>query len=77
MGAFDPKTVELMQFALSEAWQRVPKKKRTPAFNADMAAKLLRAAADGERDPKRLLAVALGYSHVRTAAPVDIQFPPN
>ena len=76
VGAFDPLTVELMQVALSEAWRWVPKKKRTPALHANMAAKLLRAAADGERDPKRLKAVALGDSHVRAAA-LELQFPPN
>ena len=45
---------------MKEAWRDVPAKKRNKTLKAEMATKILHAAAGGERDPKRLKEVALG-----------------
>ena len=60
MGAFDPIALEVMRVALDEAWRCVPESERTRHRHSDMAVRLLKAAGDGERDPKKLKEVALG-----------------
>ena len=60
MAAFDTLTVEVMRVALNEAWRNVPEKDRTKWHQSDMAARILNVAAEGERDPKKLKAAALG-----------------
>src|SRR4051812_37790182 len=49
-----------MRVALDEAWRCIPERERTRHLHCDMAARLLRAAGEGERDPKKLKEVALG-----------------
>src|SRR5436190_7063710 len=62
MGAYDPLTVEVMRVALNEAWREVREKDRNKFRQSDMAAKILQAAAQGERDPKKLKEAALGIA---------------
>ena len=60
MAAYDPIALEVMRVALDEAWRCVPERERTRHRHSDMASRLLKAAGEGERDPKKLKEVALG-----------------
>ncbi len=60
MGSYDAPVVELMCVALNEAWRLVPEKRRSKYRRSEMALRLLEAASEGERDPKKLKEAALG-----------------
>jgi hypothetical protein len=67
---FQPELIELMRCVLEEASAMLPEGKRTSTAKADMASNILACAANGERDPQVLKAVALSaviqcsrYSH--------------
>jgi hypothetical protein len=57
--AFEPEVILLMQAALEDAWARLPPAERSRTRKSDLAARILRAAANGERDPVRLRTYAL------------------
>jgi hypothetical protein len=59
MGAYDPETLNVMRDALDEAWALLPPDRKNKFLKADMADRVLRTAAVGERDPAVLRAAAL------------------
>jgi hypothetical protein len=65
-GSFDPETIELMRTALDEAWMALPPDTRAGLSKAFLAEGILRAAAQGERNPVRLRACALARIAVAT-----------
>ena len=56
---YDPETVNTMKAVLEEAWNSLPPAQQARTTRSDMAARILKAAAGGERDPDRLRATAL------------------
>jgi hypothetical protein len=61
---FDPETIEMMKAVLEDAWAALSPSQQRGLQKSHLAERILAAAANGERDPVRLLARAL-------AAPVD------
>ena len=57
---FDAQTIALMKVALDEAWDRVPPKLQARMLKTTLAERILRSAADGERNRERLRETALG-----------------
>ena len=58
---FDPETVEAMKTALDRAWAALGPEQQDELRRADLAQRILQAAAQGERDPDRLRDQALGH----------------
>jgi hypothetical protein len=56
---FDPETLALMKSSLDAAWSQLNPVQQARASKINMAEKILKAAARGERDPMRLRASAL------------------
>jgi hypothetical protein len=56
---FDPETVALLRTALDRAWDSLPKSQRAVMSQSILAERILRAAAQGERDPEQLRASAI------------------
>jgi hypothetical protein len=56
---FDPETIELMRQCLDLAWSQLTSSERRMQLKSTVAARILRAAAQGERDPHRLVACGL------------------
>ena len=61
---FDPETIEMMKAVLDDVWAALSPSQQRVLPKAHLAERILAAAANGERDPVRLLARAL-------IAPVD------
>ena len=59
MGGYDPETLDVLREALDQAWALVPAAGRNKFLKTDMAKRILRSAASGERDVERLRAAAL------------------
>ena len=57
--SFDPETVGLLKEALDGAWSRLSPHQQALTSRSVLAKRILRAAADGERDPVRLQTRAL------------------
>ena len=57
--AFDRDLISTMRSALELAVSHVDKAHLTPATKAKMAERIVRSAADGIRDPERLMEVAI------------------
>ena len=57
---FDPETINLMRTALENAWEQLEHDMQQRTSKVTFAERILRAASNGERDPTRLRAVALG-----------------
>jgi hypothetical protein len=57
---FDPETLALLRTALDGAWASLPLSQRAVTSQSILAERILRAAAQGERDLERLHALALG-----------------
>ena len=57
---FDPETINLMRTALENAWEHLEYDMQQRTSKVTFAERILRADSDGERDPARLRAVALG-----------------
>jgi hypothetical protein len=57
---FDLDTVALMRETLDEAWARLHPQQRATMQKTALAVRILETAAEGERDPQRLLDAALG-----------------
>jgi hypothetical protein len=56
---FDIDTVLLLRESLDDAWACVPPQQRETTSKTLLAERILKVAADGERDPQRLLDAAL------------------
>ena len=56
---FDPETISALREILDEAWNRLPPERQTTTLKTKLAERLLRTAAEGERNRDRLLDVAL------------------
>ena len=56
---FDAETVALMKVALDEAWGRLPPKLQATMLRTTLAERILKSAADGERNRERLRDAAL------------------
>ena len=56
---FDPATIELLRTVLDKAWSALPASRQQTVPKTELAARILAAAATGERDPERLRAHAL------------------
>ena len=59
MGAYDPETLNVMREALDQAWALLPQDCKNKFLKVDMADRVLRKAAVGERDPAALRVAAL------------------
>lgn len=59
MSAYDPETLNIMRDALDQAWALLPEDSKNKHLKIDMADRVLRRAAMGERDPIRLCRAAL------------------
>jgi hypothetical protein len=58
-GAYDPETVSLLRTVLDQAWDTLLPHQQARLSKSEMAARMLRFAAQGERDPVRLRARAV------------------
>ena len=58
-GYFDPETVRALREILDEAWNRLPLERQATMLKTTLAERLLKTAAEGERNRDRLLDVAL------------------
>jgi hypothetical protein len=58
-GAYDPETVGLLRMILDQAWTALLPDQRARMTKSDMAERMLRLVAQGERDPVRLRARAV------------------
>jgi hypothetical protein len=56
---FDAQTIALLKTALDEAWGRLPPKLQATMLKTTLAARILKSAAEGERDRGRLREAAL------------------
>jgi hypothetical protein len=56
---FDAQTVVLMKVALDEAWNRLPPKLQATMLKTTLAERILKSAAEGERNRERLREAAL------------------
>jgi hypothetical protein len=56
---FDPETIELLQGVLDDAWSTLRPDERAQASKSLLAERILKLAATGERDPRRLRVRAL------------------
>jgi hypothetical protein len=56
---FDSETITLMKMALDDAWDCLPPEVQATVLKTTLAERILKFAAEGERDPKRLRDAAL------------------
>jgi hypothetical protein len=56
---FDPETVALLRTALDRAWESLPAGQQAVTSRSILAERILKAAAECERDPDRLRARAI------------------
>jgi len=56
---FDPETISALRDILDEAWNRLPPERQVTTLKSTLADRLLKTAAEGERNRDRLLDVAL------------------
>jgi hypothetical protein len=56
---FDPDTIALLRITLDRAWASLPESQQAATCRSILAERILRAAAQGERDPSRLRAHAV------------------
>jgi hypothetical protein len=71
MRAYDPETLDLMRDALDQAWALLPEAGKNKFLKIDMADRVLRKAATGERNPAQLRAAALAGTGVEQMAPAQ------
>jgi hypothetical protein len=57
--AYDPDTIILLKKVLAEAESTLPKQRRSSEARVKLATGILKAAAEGERDPARLRTAGL------------------
>jgi hypothetical protein len=58
-GSFDPETITLLKIVLDEAWANLSPEQQVYTSKAVLAERILMLAAQGERDPLRLLSRAV------------------
>jgi hypothetical protein len=71
---FDLKTVALLRETVEDAWISIRPEHRASMSRSLLAERVLKAAAQGERDPARLLTAALGgvaVAHSVKAGPAE------
>jgi hypothetical protein len=56
---YDPETLVLPQGVLGQVWNALPPERRADIPKSEMAQRILRLAAEGERDPIKLRAAAM------------------
>ncbi len=56
---FDPETVKFLKKTLEDAWNCVPPERQAATVKTTLAERILKSAAEGERNRGRLLEVAL------------------
>jgi hypothetical protein len=56
---YDPETLVLLQGVLDQVWNATPPERRADTPKSEMAQRILRRAAEGERDPIKLCAAAM------------------
>jgi hypothetical protein len=56
---YDPETITLLKAVLAEAERMLPMQRRSSETRVKLATGILKAAAEGERDPSRLRAAGL------------------
>ena len=56
---FDAQTLALLKVALDEAWERLPPKLQATMLKTTLAERILKSAAEGERNRERLREAAL------------------
>jgi len=56
---FDPETISALKEILDEAWNRLPAERQATMLKTTLAERLLKTAAEGERNRDRLLDVVL------------------
>jgi hypothetical protein len=56
---FDPETVNLLKRTLEDAWNCLPPEQQAATVKATLAERILKSAAEGERNRGRLLEIAL------------------
>ena len=56
---FDAQTIALLKVALDEAWDRLPPKLQATMLKTTLAERILKSAAEGERNSERLRDAAL------------------
>jgi hypothetical protein len=56
---FDPETISALKEILDEAWNRPPAERQATMLKTTLAERLLKTAAEGERNRDRLLDVVL------------------
>jgi len=56
---FDPETITVLKETLDDAWARLRPQQQATMLKSTLAERLLKSAARGERDRKRLLDAAL------------------
>lgn len=61
---FDLKTVALLRETLDEAWDAIPRKQQAGMLKTTLAERILKSAANGERDRERLREAALNSETV-------------
>ena len=58
-GCYDPETLTMLRGVLDEVWDGLPPDRQARMPKSEMAQRILKRAADGERDRARLKAAAL------------------
>ncbi len=56
---FDPETIDFLKKTLDDAWNCLPPERQAATLKTTLAERILKSAAEGERDRGRLLDVAL------------------
>jgi hypothetical protein len=69
--SFDPETIQTLKLALDEAWAALPADAKTFTTKSVLAQRILKLAAQGERDPVRLRARAILRVAEAPSAPVE------
>jgi hypothetical protein len=69
---FDAETIALLKVALDEAWDCLPRKLQATMLKTTLAERILKTAAEGERNRERLREAAL-----RDLAASDFDTPPH
>jgi hypothetical protein len=57
--SYDPETLTMLRGVLDDVWGALPSDRQARMPKSEMAQRILKRAADGERDPVRLKAAAL------------------
>jgi hypothetical protein len=59
MSAYDPETLNVLRHALDQAWALLPDERKATIQKSDLADRILKRAATGERDPVKLRTAAV------------------